>query len=222
MKKFAIIVAAGSGIRMGTSLPKQFLTVQGKPLIWYSIKAFQDAFEDISIILVLPAANLEEGKTIIQSSKYPHSIQIISGGSSRFQSVSNGLKYVEHPSIVFVHDGVRCMVSSELIIRCYNAALEKGSAIPSISSADSIRMETNGEYRVIDRQKIKIIQTPQTFQSNWITEAFSQKEENSFTDEATVVEQSGKKIHLVEGEASNIKITLPIDLLLAEKILSSL
>jgi 2-C-methyl-D-erythritol 4-phosphate cytidylyltransferase len=100
--------------------------------------------------------------------------------------------------------------------------LEKGSAIPSISSADSIRMETNGEYRVIDRQKIKIIQTPQTFQSNWITEAFSQKEENSFTDEATVVEQSGKKIHLVEGEASNIKITLPIDLLLAEKILSSL
>jgi 2-C-methyl-D-erythritol 4-phosphate cytidylyltransferase len=219
MKKYAVIVAGGSGLRMGTSVPKQFLELQGKPVLWYTITAFLEAYPDLEIILVLPQAHLQTGLHIIQTTKDPSRVWITEGGETRFHSVKKGLDHVQLHSMVFVHDGVRCLLTPDLIRRCYNHAIDKGNAIPAISAVDTIRIETVKGNELIDREKIRIIQTPQTFFSDIIKAAFEQDYEESFTDEASVVERLGVKIHLVEGEATNIKITRPIDILIAEKIL---
>jgi len=221
MKKYAVIVAGGSGSRMGTDIPKQFLLLQNKPLLWHTLTAFLGSFDDMSIILVLPALYMEMGKTIVDSLADSQRIQLTTGGSTRFQSVKNGLKLVGKNAVVFVHDGVRCLVSPALIKRCYAATLEKGNAVPAVKSADSIRIETaDGNNKIIDRNAIRIIQTPQTFLANLLLPAFEQEEDELFTDEASVVERTGISINLVEGEASNIKITQATDLLLAENILA--
>lgn len=218
MYKYAIVVAGGSGTRMGTETPKQFLLLNGKPILWHSIKAFTDAYADIEIILVLPTLYIQEGEKL--SKDFPaHSIKVTAGGETRFHSVKNGLKLVEEKSIVFVHDGVRCLVSPGLIHRCYEKAVEKGNAIPAIAAMDSIRIETDNENKQVDRNTVRMIQTPQTFLSEIILSAFRQEYNASFTDEASVAENAGEKIYLIEGEATNIKITKPIDLLVAEKIL---
>ena len=141
------------------------------------------------------------------------------GGATRFHSVKLGLAFIQQHSIVFVHDGVRCLVTSELIHRCYNRAQQYGNAIPAIPAHDTIRIETVEGNRQIDRNKVRIIQTPQTFYSDIIKAAFEQEYDEQFTDEASVVEKLGIKIELVEGEPTNIKITQPMDLLIAEKVL---
>lgn len=219
MKKYAVIVAGGSGMRMGTMVPKQFLPLQGKPVLWYTLTAFLDAFPDLEIILVLPEAHLQTGQEILRSTYAPDRIWMTVGGETRFHSVRNGLSHIHQHSIVFVHDGVRCLLTPQLIRRCYQMAQERGNAIPAITAVDSIRIETFEGNEFIDRSKVRIIQTPQTFYSDIIKAAFEQEYEESFTDEASVVERLGVKIHLTEGEATNIKITHPIDVLIAEKIL---
>jgi 2-C-methyl-D-erythritol 4-phosphate cytidylyltransferase len=219
LKKFAVIVAAGSGTRMGTDTPKQFLLLKEKPVLWYTLNAFLKAFNDIEIILVVAKEYVYTAEGIAKSTFGSDRIIIAVGGETRFDSVKNGLKHVDENSIVFVHDGVRCLVTEKLIRRCYEIAMEKGNAIPSIRSVDSIRVETHHGNAVIDRDKIHIIQTPQTFKSQIIKAAFNQAYDESFTDEASVVEMMGEKINLVEGEASNIKITQPIDLMIAERVL---
>jgi len=219
MKKFAVIVAAGTGSRMGMTVPKQFLELRGKPILWYTIEAFLQAFPDIEIILVLPQGHLTTGKQIISSCSTLQRISMIAGGETRFHSVKIGLTHIQQHSMVFVHDGVRCLPSTELIHRCYEAAQEKGNAIPAIKAVDTIRIETVNGNEQIDRNKVRIIQTPQTFYSEIIKAAFEQEYQEFFTDEASVVERLGIKINLVAGESSNIKITKPMDLLVAEKIL---
>ena len=219
MKKYAVIVAGGAGLRMGMTMPKQFLLLQEKPVLWYSITAFLTAFPDINIILVLPAAFIEAGNAMIATTAAPQLIQSTAGGETRYQSVKNGLKLVEKNSVVFVHDGVRCLVSPALIKRCYETTLGKGNAVPAIAAVDSIRIENGQKNTVMDRNKVRIIQTPQTFLSDDLVNAFDQPYDIAFTDEATVVEKAGATIHLIEGEASNIKITTPLDLLVAEKLL---
>ncbi|NII29886.1 2-C-methyl-D-erythritol 4-phosphate cytidylyltransferase [Pseudoflavitalea sp. X16] len=219
MKKYAVIVAGGSGMRMGTMVPKQFLPLQGKPVLWYTLTAFLDAFPDLEIILVLPEAHLQTGQDILRSTYAPDRIWMTVGGETRFHSVRNGLSHIHQHSIVFVHDGVRCLLTPQLIRRCCQMAQERGNAIPSITAVDSIRIETFDGNEFIDRSKVRIIQTPQTFYSDIVKAAFEQEYEESFTDEASVVERLGVKIHLIEGEATNIKITHPIDVLIAEKIL---
>ena len=219
MKKYAVIVAGGSGTRMGNVIPKQFLLLKGKPLLWYTIDSFLRAFEDIQIILVLPNDHFIKGEKIVSQLNVENKIIIVAGGNTRFDSVKEGLKLVKEESVVFVHDGVRCLISVPLIKRCYNQALEKGSAIPAVAATDSIRILKNGSHEVKDRQQVRIIQTPQTFLSNILLPAFEREFDESFTDEATVVEASGKEIYLTEGEYDNIKITRPIDLLIAEKII---
>lgn len=219
MKKYAVIVAGGAGQRMGTTTPKQFLQLQGKALLWYTLQSFLQAFDDLQIILVLPKDN-REGIDIVNDLHAANRTVITEGGETRFHSVQNGLLLVTEPSVVFVHDGVRCLVSKELIARCYTQALEKGSAIPAITATDSIRIIDGETSTVADRNNVRIIQTPQTFLSTILLPAFKAGYTESFTDEATVVEASGQKIFLIEGDHQNIKITRPVDLVIAESILA--
>lgn len=219
MKKYAVIVAGGNGSRMNSAVPKQFLLLHGKPVLYYSVQAFIDAYNDVEIILVLPENFLQQGKELVQKYFSAISIQMVAGGNTRFHSVQNGLKKVEEESIVFVHDAVRCLVTPALIKRCHNTALEKGSAIPACNATDSLRMITNDGSRLLNRDIVKIIQTPQTFLSSIILPAYTIEYNASFTDEATVVEAAGKKIELTDGELTNLKITTPVDLVTAAAIL---
>ncbi len=221
MKKFAVIVAGGNGTRMGATIPKQFLLLRGKSLLWYSLQTFLSSFDDLHIILVLPADNIDEGKQLAEALQANDRITITAGGINRFHSVQNGLALVTEPSIVFVHDGVRCLVTDKLIQRCYLQAIEKGSAVPAVAATDSIRMLQGEQSVVADRNLVRIVQTPQTFASSLLLPAFQTAYHESFTDEATVVEASGQTIFLIDGEYENIKITRPADLLIAEQILLS-
>jgi len=220
MKKFAVLVAGGSGTRMNTELPKQFLSVNERPVLYYTIKSFLEAFDDIHIILVLPQDYVGLGNEIVSSYFANKNILITVGGSSRFHSVKNGLSKVEIDSVVFVHDAVRCLVSSDLILRCYYQAIDLGSAIPAINSKDSIRIVEDGVNRTVNRSDIRLIQTPQVFKSDILLKAYEVPYQDTFTDEASVVEHSGHKVELIEGEINNIKITFPIDIVIAEKLLS--
>ncbi len=219
MKKYAVIVAGGIGSRMENIIPKQFLLIKGKPILWYSIDAFIRAFEDIQIILVVPETHLKKGERIAGMFDAKHEIILAVGGNTRFDSVKKGLEYVFENSVVFVHDGVRCLVSVSLIKKCYAQAVEKGSAVPATASTDSIRIMKDEKNFVENRHLVRAIQTPQTFLSSLILPAFQQDYKKEFTDEATVVESLGNEIFLVDGEYDNIKITRPIDLLIAEKII---
>jgi 2-C-methyl-D-erythritol 4-phosphate cytidylyltransferase len=219
MNKYAVIVAGGSGTRMGGNLPKQFMLLKDKPVLFYSIKAFLDAYDDLQVILVLPADHLDKGKELIKKHFKKNPIQIATGGDTRFQSVKNGLALIGKESIIFVHDGVRCLVSTELIQRCYEMAVSSGSAIPAIASKDSVRLAKDESNEPLDRTKVMLVQTPQTFHSKILLPAFNIDYKEKFTDEATVVESYGMRVSLVEGEETNIKITKPIDLLIAENIL---
>jgi 2-C-methyl-D-erythritol 4-phosphate cytidylyltransferase len=219
MLKYSVIVAGGTGNRMNAAMPKQFLPIDGIPVLSYTLETFLSAFDDLQIVLVLPEKYMSDGNAVVAASSSPKRIQIATGGDTRFHSVKNGLKLVTENAIVFVHDAVRCLVTVNLIRRCYESALENGNAIPAIPLTDTVRMETEDGSVVIDRSKIHIIQTPQTFFSNLLIKAFEQEYDNSFTDEATVAEKFGIKIHLVPGENENIKLTRPIDMLIAEHLL---
>ena len=221
MFKYAIIVAGGTGSRMGGSLPKQFMLLRDKPVLYYSIKTFLDAYDDLEIILILPAAFTDIGEEIIDAYFDYGRIQITSGGETRFHSVQNGLRLVQGDAIIFVHDAVRCLLTADLIHRCYEHALQMGSAVPVTIAKDSVRLlnaELN-DNEVLDRNKVVLVQTPQTFHSRILQPAFDIDFKERFTDEATVVESYGLKISLLEGEENNIKITRPIDLVIAEKLL---
>jgi 2-C-methyl-D-erythritol 4-phosphate cytidylyltransferase len=220
MKKFAIIVAGGTGSRMNNSTPKQFLLLRGKPVLYHTIKSFLQSYDDMHIILVLPQDHIAAGQEIIDAFFDYSRIQIAIGGRTRFHSVQNGLQMVNEESIVFVHDAVRCLVSVDLIQRCYNAAIENGSAIPVIDSKDSVRLITDEGNEALERAAVKLVQTPQTFHSKILVPAYQIDYKDKFTDEATVVEAFGLKVILVEGEENNFKITRPVDLIIAEHLLS--
>ncbi|MBL0056249.1 MAG: 2-C-methyl-D-erythritol 4-phosphate cytidylyltransferase [Chitinophagaceae bacterium] len=221
MKKYAVIVAGGSGSRMNNVIPKQFLLLNGKPVLYYTLRTFLEAYEDLQLILVLPEEYVASGQEIIDAFFDYSRIKIAIGGRTRFHSVQNGLQLVNEESVVFVHDAVRCLVSVELIRRCFTEASEKGSAIPVIDSKDSVRIQYKDGSEALDRNAIKLIQTPQTFHSKILLPAFAIDYKEKFTDEATVVEAFGLKVNLVEGEENNIKITRPIDLVIAENIIAS-
>lgn len=219
MRKYAVIVAGGSGLRMGTTVPKQFLKLHEKPVLHYTVSTFLQSYPDLQVILVLPENSLVYVDELVSGLPDGSRVTITTGGDTRFDSVRRGLQLIQQHSIVFVHDGVRCLLTPQLVHRCYQAALEYGNAIPAIAAVDSIRILNMGRNETIDRNKVRMIQTPQTFFSEIIKTAFDQEYDESFTDEASVVERIGVKIHLVEGEITNIKLTQPLDMLIAEKIL---
>ncbi|HMP92466.1 MAG TPA: 2-C-methyl-D-erythritol 4-phosphate cytidylyltransferase [Phnomibacter sp.] len=221
MNKYAVIVAGGSGKRMNSDLPKQFMLLLGKPVLYYTLKAFLEAYDDLKVILVLPEEHMDKGREIVDAYFNPARFVFTTGGETRFHSVRNGVSHVEGESIIFVHDGVRCLVTPALIRYCYDSAVATGNAIPVLPLKDSVRQLTEaGNSVTVDRSKLRLIQTPQTFHSKILLPAMRQIEfKEKFTDEATVVEAFGIDLHLMEGEESNIKITTPVDMDLAEQIL---
>ena len=220
IRKYAVLVAGGKGMRMGMAVPKQFLPLNGMPVLTHAILAFTRAIPDINIILVLPEAQLSYGQTVLAALPEQIDLTIVAGGETRFHSVQNGLKAVDGEGIVFVHDGARPLVSQVLILRCLAQAIDKGSAIPAIAVTDSMRLADGDRSKPVNRDHLRIIQTPQTFSTEIILPAFMQPYDPAFTDEATVVEAYGTPVFLVEGERSNIKVTTPEDMIVAEALLN--
>lgn len=217
---YVIIVAGGQGTRMGLALPKQFLPLAGKPILYHTIAGFARALPQAHIVVVLPEADISKLQMVLQHFPDRIDLSVVPGGPTRYDSVKCGLAMVPKDALVLVHDGVRPFVSDSLIIRCLNSAREKGSAIPSIAMTDSVRMAAeDGQYLPLDRSRLRLIQTPQAFRADWLHEAFNQPYHPNFTDEATVMESVGYQVELVEGEKNNIKITTPEDLILAENII---
>ncbi len=221
MNKSVIIVAGGQGLRMNAGIPKQFMELNGKPILMHTIKRFHDFQKDIFIVVVLPEGEIETWKSlqIKHSFTIPH--QVIAGGPKRFHSVKNGLAALTNPCIVAIHDGVRPLCSAVLIKRCFDEAEKKSNAIPSIQIPETIREITAEGNTVVDREKFRIIQTPQCFDSWMLKKAYEQAEKkgaDNFTDDAGVFENDGNKINLVEGERYNIKITVQEDLIIASVI----
>lgn len=216
---YAVIVAGGQGTRMGTALPKQFLTLQGKTVLHHTIQAFMEALPGINIILVLPAHQISYAQMVLQTFPDGIDLTIVAGGETRFHSVKNGISSIPDDGIILIHDGVRPLVSADLIRRCYEEATEKGSAVPAIPVTDSMRLVNDGTNRPVDRTHLRIIQTPQTFKAELLLPAFEQAYRESFTDDASVYEAAGGTVNLIEGQKSNIKITTPEDLVIAEALL---
>lgn len=221
MKKYAVLVAGGSGSRMKSDLPKQFILLKGKPLLVYTIESFLKAAQDIIIILVLPEQHLQTGKGIIDEYFKENSIRIASGGNTRFQSVKNGLSLIREDGIVMVHDAVRSLISVDLIQRSMSAVVEMKAVIPAIPSKDSVRILEGENNKSISRDTVMLVQTPQTFFTSDLIKAFETEYCPAFTDEAAVMESAGHSIHIIAGEENNIKITHPVDLIIAEKIIES-
>ena len=219
MKKYAVIVAGGTGTRMGSLLPKQFLQIHHWPIVWYTMQVFLKSYKDIQIVLVLPKEYYDTGRAICDEMNPLQPVLTIIGGETRFHSVQKGLSLVQGPSVVFIHDAVRCLLSPSLIHLCAEEALRFGSAIPCIESTDSVRILTDSGHRSLKRTDIKLVQTPQTFLSDLILPAYQVPFREDFTDDASVLEAAGHSVHLVEGEPGNIKITTPLDLAIAEKLL---
>ncbi len=222
MNKYAIIVAGGKGTRMKTDLPKQFLLIKNKPVLFYTITTFLKAYEALQIILVLPEEYIGLGQEIVDGYFDNSRIQLINGGRTRFHSVQSGLSHINEESIIFVHDGVRCLLTTDLIHRSYEAACQFGTSIPALICKDSVRLLGKNDSIALDRDAVRLVQTPQTFHSKILLEAYKIDYKDKFTDEASVVESYGLKIHLIEGEEYNIKITNPADLIFADKLMDYL
>jgi len=219
MKQFALIVAGGNGSRMNSETPKQFLLLNDLPILMHSMNRFYHFNSEMEIILVLPKAQFGMWKSL--SKKYEFNVphQIVAGGKNRFQSVKNGLDTIIGNGIIFIHDGVRPLVSTETIGRCLKTTLEKGNAVPVSSVVESLRMVENGTNKIVDRDKFVNIQTPQTFFVEEIKAAYAQGFDPLFTDDTSVLERTGKTINLVKGNRENIKITHPSDLIVAKALM---
>ncbi|HBL75325.1 MAG: 2-C-methyl-D-erythritol 4-phosphate cytidylyltransferase [Bacteroidetes bacterium GWF2_42_66] len=221
MKKFALIVAGGMGSRMGNSLPKQFIDLLGEPILMHTIRVFHHFDAGMKIIVVLPENQKLKWKELCSQNRFAVPHQLAAGGENRFESVKNGLKAIDEEGIVFIHDGVRPLVSRETLVRCFETALKYGNAIPVLPVTESLRKQ-EGEINIsVDRSLYVSVQTPQTFRSGQILDAFTQNYDPAFTDDASVAEKSGYKINMVEGNRENIKITTPTDLIVAEAFLTN-
>jgi 2-C-methyl-D-erythritol 4-phosphate cytidylyltransferase len=222
MQLYVVIVAGGSGKRMGAEIPKQFLELAGRPVLMHTIERFKSFNETIEIITVLPEDQLRHW--IELKEKYSFSVPetLVKGGSHRFFSVRNGLQFVNVPGLVAIHDGVRPFVSIETIKRCFETAEKYGNAIPSISITESLRMISEKESHPINRLLVRQIQTPQVFNAELLKKAYLLDYKPEFTDDATVLENTGEKINLVEGNRENIKITNPEDLLISKALLPTI
>jgi 2-C-methyl-D-erythritol 4-phosphate cytidylyltransferase len=219
MELYAVIVAGGTGKRMGAEIPKQFLELAGRPVLMHTIERFKLFNDSIEIITVLPENQLRHWLELQKKYSFNIPQTIVKGGSARFFSVRNGLKFVNVPGLVAIHDGVRPFVSIDTIRRCFETAEKLGNAIPSISPTESLRILTDKGSLPVNRMHVKQIKTPQVFNAGLIKKAYLQEYKPEFTDDATVLEKTGEKINLVEGNRENIKITNPEDLVISTALL---
>ena len=220
MKNYVIIVAGGSGKRIGGETPKQFLPLNGIPVLMHAMNAFWGSKTKPEIYLVLPALlhNYWSGLCKEYNFDVPH--QLIVGGEERYHSVKNALNKLAGEGFVAIHDGVRPIVTGDLIDRCYKQALVLGNAIPAVAANDSIRHSAkNHKSTPLNRNEIFLVQTPQVFNLKQLKEAYKQEFDKNFTDDASVIERSGEEVFLIEGERTNIKITFPQDIEIAELLL---
>lgn len=221
LNKYAIVVAGGKGVRMGTAVPKQFLLLSGKPLLMHTLEVFYNTDPEIQLILVLPEDQQEYWKGLCTQYHFTIPHQIVNGGVTRFESVSNGLAYTQNDGLVAVHDGVRPFINTEFILRCFQAAEEFGAAVPVTELTESIRRLEGETSFSVHRETFRSVQTPQTFRTDILKKSYNVPYQESFTDDASVVEASGFKVTLIKGLMENIKITNTIDLLLAEQMFKS-
>lgn len=222
MMKHVIIVAGGSGKRFGSQVPKQFLPLAGLPVLMHTIQRF--ARHASTITLALPQSQIGYWHDLCGQYAFSIPVNIVAGGNSRFESVKNAIDsiHVNDEDIIAVHDGVRPLVSDKVINAVFEKAASSGSAIPAIHVTDSIRMLNNdGFSHAVDRNKLVAVQTPQAFNAKRLKEAYDVPFSESYTDDASVYEHSGNKIHIVDGDSRNIKITHPDDIAIAEKILAN-
>ena len=221
MKRYALIVAAGSGTRMGSSLAKQFILLAGKPLLMHTLKRFQEADESIQLVVVLPAREITFWKGLCHQHAFTIPHEVTAGGDTRFHSVRNGLSHVPDDCVVAIHDGVRPFVNRKLILHCFDEAAIHGNAVPFVPVHESLRKVSADGSEKVDRLEYLLVQTPQCFVSDTLKKAYASVSSTDFTDDASVVEEAGTKIHLVQGLKENIKITSPPDLLMAEGLVKS-
>ena len=220
-KEYALIVAGGKGTRINATVPKQFLELCGKPILLHVIEKFFQYSEKINVIVVLPANDFPTWHEIVKKYSFNRPVAVQKGGDTRFQSVKNGLEKIDGAGLVAIHDGVRPLVSLEIIAASFRVAAALGSAVAAVPLKESIRVTTNDVTQAVDRSHYRLIQTPQTFDVSLIRKAYLQKEDSALTDDASVAERAGQPIHLFEGSYENIKITTPEDLIIAEALLKS-
>ena len=219
MDRYAILVAGGKGLRMGSDIPKQFLPLRGRPVLMHTIDVFRRTYPDIHIILVLPREQQDYWRQLCGQHGYDVELCVADGGETRFHSVRNGLSQIPDDArgVVGVHDGVRPFVSPETIRRCFESAEEFGAVVPVVPVVETVRQVlADGNSMTVDRNAYRLVQTPQTFDIQLLKKAYGQPFDPFFTDDASVVEAMGHPIKLVEGNNENIKLTNPADLKLAE------
>lgn len=224
MSDYIIVVAGGKGLRMGGDIPKQFLPVNGRPVLMRTLERFREYDEDINIILVLPKAQQDYWSKLCTEYDFHIPHQIADGGATRFHSVQNGLRLIPDTAqgIVGVHDGVRPFVSTDVIRHCYEAARVHKAVIPVTPVVETLRhINADGSGDNVLRSDYRLVQTPQTFDIQLLKQANKQQYRESFTDDASVVEGIGQKVTMVEGNRENIKITTPFDLIIAEALCKS-
>lgn len=217
MQQYALIVAGGSGTRMGAEIPKQFLLLAGKPILMHTLNVFNQLKCDL--VVVLPEYQFSFWKQLCADHSFTIPHQVVAGGKTRFHSVLNGLAVIPENALVAIHDGVRPCVTTSVIEATFDMASKKGNAIAAVRPKDSIRVIDDEDNHSVNRDYYRLVQTPQTFQSTLIKRAYAQSPHADFTDDAGVLEAAGAAIHLAEGDYRNIKVTTPEDLIVAEVFL---
>lgn len=211
-----IVVAGGTGSRMGSNVPKQFLLLKGIPMLMHTLRTLHRADGTMALVLVLPPDHVEEWESQCEAHSFDLPHIVVAGGTTRFRSVENGLKAAKNADFIGVHDGVRPFVAKSVVENCFTAASQHGAAVPAVPIAHSLREIKLGTSSSVDRSAFRAVQTPQCFRASIILDAYANAPHDLFTDDASVVEATGQRIALVEGNAENIKVTTPLDLKLAE------
>lgn len=221
LKEYTLVVAGGKGTRIKSKLPKQFLELNGLPILMHTIRAFLRYNSDMTIILVLPEDDFALWTELCAKHNFQTKLILTKGGDSRFQSVKNGLDKIEGEGLVAIHDGVRPLVSEDIIGASFHLAAVHESAVAAVRLKESIRITDQDNTKAMDRSRFRLIQTPQTFKVSLIKQAYQQKEDASLTDDASVAERAGHIISLFEGSYENIKITTQEDLIVAKALLDA-
>jgi len=220
MDTYIVLVAGGKGLRMESETPKQFLLLEGKPLVMHTFEAFSAFFDHAVFMLVLPGIEIGRWKQLCAQYNFTLPHRIVEGGPTRFHSVKNALAAIPDKSMVCIHDAVRPLVNNETISNCFRTARIHGNAIPVVPLSESLRQVESGISRAVNRENFRIVQTPQVFQSRLIKKAYLQTYREDFTDDAIVLESNGQPVFTVSGNVENIKLTRPADVAYAKAILS--